>query len=403
MSWFDRRRLPLFAIMIYATFCVGLYIGVLCRDWGPVLRSQSLMAPKIKTPVATDYVLHWTASFLALAGEPAAVYDYSRLKIVEKDVTGSGPLPWPYPPTALLVDLPLALWPYFVSLAIWLTVTMGVYLLVLYQIAPHSLTILWALAFFGTFVNFAQGQNGFLSAALLGGGLVLLESTPLVGGMLLGLVSYKPQIAALIPLALLIGRRWRALAGAIASGMFLILASAVVFGYDTWAVFLKNIPGTITNLYIQPLWFAKMPSVFAASRLAGYGVTTAWIGQGVSMLVAVALLVWIWSSPASPVIRGMALVLAILLFSPHIWYYDLTILALPLAWFWWEGTTHGWLPWEQVLLISSWMIPVVSFSLATRLMVPIGPLFLVLPVILLVRRFLWEQAQKPKWMHACPT
>jgi len=63
-----------------------------------------------------------------------------------------------------------------------------------------------ALAFPGTFQNFIQGQNGFLSAALLGGGLVILERFPLTGGMLLGALSYKPHLAALIPVALLAGR-----------------------------------------------------------------------------------------------------------------------------------------------------------------------------------------------------
>ena len=361
------------------------------------------MAPKINTPVAKDFPLHWTASFLALAGEPAAVYDYDRLRTVEQDLTGYGPHPWPYPPTALLIDLPLALAPYYISLAIWLTVTMGAYLLVLYKIAPHPLTIFWALAFFGTFENFLFGQNGFLSAALLGGGLLLLGTFPLVGSMLLGLLSYKPHLAALVPLALLVGRRWRALGGALVSGMCLILASAAVFGYDIWGVFLKNVPGTISNLHAEALWFRKMPSVFAAARLAGLELAAAWIFHGVAMLAAVALVVWLWSSPASPAIKAAALVLAILLFSPHIWYYDLTLLALPLAWLWWEGRTKGWLPWEQALLLLSWLMPLVSFFTGVDLKWPHGPLFLVAPLILVVRRYYWERHQSPKLREVAPS
>jgi alpha-1,2-mannosyltransferase len=369
MTWLDKNRIPLYTSLLMAAFCLSLYVGLLWRDWRPILQSQPLMAPKIQEPVAKDYVLHWT----------------------------NDPLPWPYPPTALLVDLPLALLPYFVSLALWLIVTLSCYVFILYKIAPRPLTILWALAFFGAFTNFAQGQNGFLSATLLGGGVLCLANTPFVGGLLLGLLTYKPHIAMLIPLALLLSREWRALWGVITSGTCLILASAAVFGYGIWGVFLNNIPGTITNLQMESAWFSKMPSAFAAIRLVGGGVAAAWICQGVAMLVAIILVARIWSSPASQVSRVTALVLAILLFSPHIFYYDLTILALPLAWFWWEGTTVGWLPWEKELLIMSWGMPLVSAVLSYRLNVPIGPFYLVLPLILLLRRYSWEQHKKPKY------
>ena len=247
----NREKIYLIASLILASFCLTLYIGNLFRIWGPILSSQSLLAPKISNPVALDFPLHWTASFLTLTGEPASVYDYSRLQVVEKNLTGHGPHPWPYPPTGLLIDLPLALAPYFVSLAIWLTVTMGVYLLVVYRIAPHPLIIFWTVAFLGTFMNFYFGQNGFLSAALLGGGLLLLESHPLVGGMLLGLLSYKPHFFALIPLALLVGRQWRALGGVVVSIFGLFLASVAVFGFDIWLIFLKNTPNTVHNLHTE--------------------------------------------------------------------------------------------------------------------------------------------------------
>jgi hypothetical protein len=295
-----------------------------------------------------------------------------------------------------LLDLPLALAPYFVSLAIWLTVTMGVYLLVVYRIAPHPLIIFWTVAFLGTFMNFYFGQNGFLSAALLGGGLLLLESRPLVGGMLLGLLSYKPHFFALIPLALLVDRQWRALGGVVVSIFGLFLASVAVFGFDIWLIFLKNTPNTIHNLHTEALWFDKMPTVFAAVRLGGYGVAWAWICQGVAMSASLALVVWIWAGSATLTLRSAALVLAILLFSPHIWYYDLPLLALPLAWFWQDGRTRGWLQGDQLLLIVSWTLPLLNF-----LLVP-GPIYLLAPWILLIRRYIWEKGQEQKSANFSP-
>ena len=64
------------------------------------------------------------------------------------------------------------------------------------------------------FINAVGGQNGTWTAALFGGGLSLLERRPLLAGGLLGLLIYKPQLALLIPVALLAGRHWRAFAAA---------------------------------------------------------------------------------------------------------------------------------------------------------------------------------------------
>jgi len=110
-------------------------------------------------------------------------------------------------------ELPLSLLPYLASLAIWLAATLAVFLLVLWRIGRLPLIFLLSLAFPGTWINFICGQNGFLSAALLGGGLLLLDRFPLVAGLLLGLLGFKPHLAFLVPVALLAGRHGKALLG----------------------------------------------------------------------------------------------------------------------------------------------------------------------------------------------
>ena len=393
MKWLNWERLILAASLFVAVFCLTLYTEHLWHEWRPIIHSQSWRATRLTAPVAKDFPLHWTASYLALAGEPTTIYHNARFKEAEQALTGLGGHPWPYPPTALLIDLPLSLLPYFLALAAWLAVTMGLYLLVLYCIAPHPLTLLWSLAFFGTFENFYFGQNGFLSAAFIGGGLLLLDSSPFLGGALLGLLSYKPHLAALIPLALLAGRRWRALAGAAVAAACLALVSLWAFPLEMWALFLHGIPHTMDRLYGQALWFYKMPTVFAAVRLAGGGVPAAWFGQGLAMAAAVILVVWLWRVPASPAERAAGLIMGILLFSPHIWYYDLPLLAVPLAWLWWEGYRRGWLPLEQILLFWSWFLPLVSFFLSVELKWPTGPVYLIPLLILVLRRLHGERRQ----------
>src|SRR5436309_2254785 len=74
--------------------------------------------------------------------------------------------------------------------------------------------LLLAAAYPAVFVNLGHGHNGFLTAALLGGALVLLDRRPIVAGVLFGLMAYKPQFGLMIPLVLIATGRWRAFAAA---------------------------------------------------------------------------------------------------------------------------------------------------------------------------------------------
>src|SRR4029077_20364009 len=76
------------------------------------------------------------------------------------------------------------------------------------------LWLLLALAFPAVLINVGHGHNGFLTAALLGGGLVVLDRRPLPAGILFGLMAYKPQFGLMIPIALAAGGYWRSFAAA---------------------------------------------------------------------------------------------------------------------------------------------------------------------------------------------
>ena len=198
------------------------------------------------TPPVNDFVRFWAASTLTLAGNPAGAYSLPLIKAVVQAVSGwDPPSVAPYPPTFLLLILPLALMPYQLSLAVWQGLTLGGYLLLMRRIAPHPLTPWLFLGFPAIFLNISYGQNGLLSTVLLGGGLLLAEYHPLAGGGLLGLLTYKPQLAWLIPLALAAGRRGRTLGGMLSAAAGLALATLWAFGPDTWIAFLKSLSGVV--------------------------------------------------------------------------------------------------------------------------------------------------------------
>jgi hypothetical protein len=294
-------------------------------------------------------------------------------------------LPWLYPPTFLLVIFPISYFPFYLALLLWLFMTLLLYLVVVCRAAPHPLSLSLALAFPAVFINFMCGQNGFFSAVLLGGGLLLLDRWPRTGGLLLGLMTYKPHLAALIPLALMAGRRWQALGAMAASACAFALLSAAVFGLETWMAFFQS-ASRLKDLLAAKSW-DKMASAFAAVRFLGGNLITAWLFQGMVMLGATAVVAWVWRQGASPALRAAALTLGLLLFSPYLFNYDLAILALPLAWLGWEGIQKGWLPYEPCVLTLAWMAPLFYLPMESRILNnPIAPLACVIMLFLVAWR-----------------
>src|SRR5262249_44087813 len=155
----------------------------------------------------------WAAGHLALKHAAVSAYDPALQHAAEVSAVGHkfpGALPWPYPPVFLFVAAFLALLPYAAAFAAWCVSTLAAYAAVVGPIAKRwgaaglACAAPWALA------NAIPGQNGFLTAALIGLPLFLLEKRPGLAGLILGLLSYKPQFGILFPLAFAAGGYWRA-------------------------------------------------------------------------------------------------------------------------------------------------------------------------------------------------
>ena len=362
--------------------CLGLYISYIQMIWLPDFLGKSKVSQQTQAPAGADFALFWTASYLTLHGETAALYDHAYLGQREKELTGLPEgLAWHYPPIFLLIVLPLALLPYHASLVAWLSITLAGYLLVLRRICPHPLTIFWALGFPGIAFNFLDGHNGFLSGALLGGGLLCLNSSPVAAGILLGALLYKPQLGILVPLALVAGRQWKALGAMLATTACLALVSALVFGYASWIGFLENIPFA-ERLTDMPLYLRKMPTVYALTRLAGLGPKGAWILQLVFSIAVIIIVCRVWAQKSSMATKAAILVLGILLFTRHSFHYDYALLAIPLAWLWQEGQANGWFSLEPPLLLFGWIAPLLGMVLSVGLDWPLGATLFPIPLVL---------------------
>ena len=125
-------------------------------------------------PIANDFVNVWAAGRLALDGDPAAAYDWPLHKAAEVRAVGhdfANYYGWHYPPTFLFVAAALATLPYLLAAIVWLVATFAAYAAALAGILGgrdrHSARARISAALW----NVTAGQNGFLTAALIGGTL----------------------------------------------------------------------------------------------------------------------------------------------------------------------------------------------------------------------------------------
>ncbi len=170
-----------------------------------------------------------------------------------------------------------------------------------------------ALAFPATFVNLGHGQNGFLTASLLGGALLLLDRRPLVAGVLIGLLAYKPQFGVMIPLVLLATARWRVIGAAIAT----VLAACAVTtravrreGLDRF----RRVRPKFTRVVVLEAGdtgWEKIQSIFSAVRMWGGSVDAAYAAQAALALAVAVSLVWLWRSRAADELKAAALACAL--------------------------------------------------------------------------------------------
>ena len=147
------------------------------------LQGVWLVAPD-GSGVPSDFVNVWAAGRMVLAGHAASVYDWPAHKLVEVSAIGhpfDGYFGWHYPPTFLFVAAALSLLPYAIAYVFWVFATFPAYLAAIRAIIGGRIGYLLAAAFPAVLSNFIVGQNGFLTAGLIGGALVLLEASTDLG------------------------------------------------------------------------------------------------------------------------------------------------------------------------------------------------------------------------------
>jgi arabinofuranan 3-O-arabinosyltransferase len=328
-------------------------------------------------PFGDDFLNYWSAPFLAWRGRAAEIYDFPAFHAFQQGVVGAhlDYYHYSYPPLTLLLTAPLAALAYVPALFVWLVVSWYAFYRALLLAAPRGGLIL-SLALPAFLVNAIGGQNGAWTAALLGGGLCLLQRRPVAAGILFGLMAYKPHLALLVPVALLAGRQWRAIIAAGLTAGALALASALIFGADMWSGYLHN-ANVLRVIILEDgtgVWH-RMMSVFVFARHIGFGVDEAYAAQAAMGLLAAAVVALAWARRAPSALLYALLLLGTCLATPYLQDYDLVFGAFIVAWL---VRPEAPATTRQPLMIASALAALAPFAaapLAKLTGIATGPLF----------------------------
>jgi alpha-1,2-mannosyltransferase len=393
-AWLTAQRVRLVALALLAACVLGA---------GFLIATSNGLNDRFGRPLGTDFSNVYAAGTYVLEGQAVAPFDPAKQFAREQAIFGPATqfYGWHYPPFFLGLAALLAAMPYWLSLLVWQGVTLLLYLWAMRAIMFASLSplqgevkkewLLLALAFPAVFINLGQAHNGFLTAALLGAALVMLVERPILAGILIGCLAYKPQFGLLIPLVLAASGRWRTFASAAATVALLALAVTIAFGPEVWTAFLASTKFTRVVVLEQggTGWY-KIQSVFSWVRMWGGGIALAYAFQGAIMLAVAAALTWLWRSQAAYPLKAAGLLIGSVLATPYSLDYDLMLLAPAIAYLAIDGFARDFAPWEKTILAALWIVPLVARSVPEATLIPLAVPVMLLAFGLLLRRAMNE-------------
>jgi hypothetical protein len=228
------------------------------------------------------------------------------------------------------------LWPlgwlgYLPAYLAWCGATLAAYLAAVAGRDWRSLR-LWLVALGPTtLLSIVSGQNGFLTAALMIGGLKLLKTRPLAAGALLGALAFKPQFFVLVPVILLAGGRWRALLGMAVCVTGLSAASAAAFGPSIWIDWLKATPALLQLAEDnRQRLLSLMPSITAGLMAAGATQRAAQIIQAALSIAAASAVGWLFHRArrtGAGELDAAAVQVGAFIVTPYAFIYDMPMVA----------------------------------------------------------------------------
>ena len=311
----------------------ALMIAPVALAWSGLVEASMLANHRF---LVRDFVNYWMGARLFLAHDTAVLFTPPLYEHAAQAAFGHVLPPYvsfSYPPSLLPLIGWVGLLPCGPALALWTALGLAALFAAAWPYSRSPWVAAAILASPAVLACLDDGQNGLFTSALLVAALTRLDRRPALAGVLIGLLTVKPHLGLLLPVALLAARRWRVIWAAAASALALFAASAALVGPQAWRLYLtKTVPFQgVMYQQVHRSWASMTPSPAVATVAAGGSWSLAWIVQGVATAAAVALVAVLFAGRAKRPIGALdqvALVAATFVASPYGFNYDMAALAV---------------------------------------------------------------------------
>ena len=270
-----------------------------------------------------DFFVYYLAAQLGRSLGWAAIYD-PAIFLPPVTVAVGKPLPYLNPPELAWLVTPLSFLPYSVAAWIWTGVLAAAFGVVWHLVAPgrrlrrlfHGVA---AAVLLPVFVGILFGQVSLvIVAAVAVSWWLVSQGRPWLAGLALSALILKPQLAFLVPFALLLAGYGRVFLAWVAVSVPLAVVTLLATGTGVFHHALqsldsvKDIPGPIQSSLLRQL---PLPlAIIGIAGVLGFSAFIVWRGRG--------------RGPSVPIAIGL---LSSILVSPYVNFYDLCALVL-VAW-----------------------------------------------------------------------
>lgn len=321
-------------LIVLSAFWLSIAIYILARHWaqGPFHHTPDHLMPE------ADFANLWAAGHAIRAGRLDWLYS-SALFHAYRELQFGKPLAyqdWIYPPTVLLIGVPLSFLPLAPAYVVWDIGTLAIAVLLLRHARVPWPVLIFGLGAPATWRSLILGQYGTITGALVVAGLLLAPRHPVRAGIMLGFSTIKPQQGIIVPIAWLASRYWRAIFAAALT--FAVMAAAVILwlGAQPWVLFFTHSASMARGLLdvVPPPEsnISNGTSVFWMLRTMGAAIAPSYAVHAVFAVAAMVLVYAAWRRPdAEPTARMCVTVCLSLMIMPYGYTCDMVAYSMAVA------------------------------------------------------------------------
>jgi alpha-1,2-mannosyltransferase len=309
---------------------LGIYLLLLIGVFSTI--GRQLVRPGYN--IGADFSAFYIAGEFARDGRAVEVYGPTALYDRGVQIAGGHyPIPFHYPPTYIWFLQFLPLLPYRTATLLWGFAGLGVWWAIDHSLRKETKDTVPLITIIGLtlMLCISQGQNGWITGALLAGVRLQAKPRPYLAGALLGLLIFKPQFGFAACVILLVTQNWRALTAAAICAGVIILGSLLQFGLDPWIAFVENIPfaHSLAHGPVGTVRIANSRMVTITPMLAGWGAPDFLISitQLVVLSGAVMCAAWIWLTHCNRYLQTAVLGISTILAMPFAFDYDMVVVS----------------------------------------------------------------------------